>query len=443
MNTLKGFMANAVYADNTAGTVSPLGELSTYALTFSREKGYFVNDLYPGVELVSFSSKDDTGASLAVPQALADVTLQLGEWVYGRYQASTIPSNTNKAAFLADIAAAFPAFTNILINELVELASPVQNIPDYVEWQYTYSGTDYTIRIWFMDGRFRTQYDEYEILVIPPMDDIDLFNNATSTVSPILAELTPSALVLKIAAVTGTQPSTMVKTQDYVWVDPTFPASTRQTTWTLVIYGAAGNDADHIKTAIRDYIEAVGDALINWPVLFPTLYSENEFVIMPLWDRIAAPETGFDYGIYSPTYQIGVAKTTAELLLPDSYAMSVTIGTFLDNNLEVSGATWRSVAFLAVGNPNNAGAVFRFAQKFADYMNVPTSSTDFARMSASTAAFALKLNEALEHARNMTASSPVPLGFNRTIRNGKVYLTFDHEGTIYLIVTKSTYLTAV
>ncbi len=443
MNRIKGFITNVQYADNTAGTVSPLGELDTYSRTFSRDIGYYANDIYPDVELACFFSKNDLDAVVTVPPAVSNTILQLGHWVYNRYTAGTIPGEADKATFLLDLAAAFPSATLFAVNELIELASPTKNIPDYVEFVITESGEDYTVRVWFKDDRFRTQYDEYEIIVIPPLDNVDDLNNSTAFVSPLLAAMTPQALVLKIQTATGNNPASLLKTQSFTWVDPTFPVSTRPTVWTLLIYGAAGNDSDNIKAAIRAYIDVNGDALFPWAALLPDLYAENEFVIIPMWNRIATPETNFDYGIYSPTVSLGEMVGTAEDLLPDTYAAAVTIATFIDNNLQSSNVFWRSAAILVIGNPNNSGAVFKFNEKFPDYMSVPIGSTDAARMQPTTFAFASKLNEALEHARTMTGSSPVPLGFNRAKRGTKVYLTFDVDGTTYLITTKFTFIATI
>ncbi len=452
MNRIKGFIANPLYVTPSPGGVSPIGELSTYSSTFAKETEVFAAVTYAGVELHTFKMYDDvTQLPISMPATLDDKILHVAAEIYARYENSLIPSNspTNIADFVSaavgsnGLGEVFAAddLTDFTVNELVEVA-PTKNMPDYVDFIYNDGTTDFNVRIWFMDEAFRTQYDEFLIEVIPPIDNIDQFNNNTVTVSALLAAMSTSAIVSRIQTLTGDAPATLVKSVNYTWTDPTLPTSTRPTTWVLLIYGPAGNDNDRIKQAIRDYIAANGNPVIDWPELFPDIYAENEFALIPFWVFLAAaPETEFNYGVYQPVWKPSAIHAKLKNGVPDAYGLSVDLDVFVDVNGEVTGAPYRSMAFGILGNPNNAGGIVQLTQKHPSYMNVPTSSPDFARMAVATQNFALKFNEALEIARTMTAASVVPAGFGRTIRAGKVYTTFNVDGdqSTYLILTKASY----
>jgi hypothetical protein len=453
MNRIKGFIANPLYVTPTSGGVSPIGELSTYSSTFAKETEVFAAAAYAGVELHTFKMYDDvTQLAIAMPATLDAKILHVASEVYTRYENSLIPSNSpaNIAAFvnatpgsggLGDVFSG-DGLTAFSVNALVEVA-PTKNMPDYVDFIYNDGTTDFNVRVWFMDDAFRAQYDEFLIEVIPPIDNIDQFDNNTVTVSALLAAMNTAAIVNRIQTLTGDAPATLVKSVNYTWVDPTLSTSAKSTTWVVLVYGPAGNDNDRIKQAIRDYIAAEGNALIDWPALFPDIYAENEFALIPFWVFLtAAPETEFNYGVYEPIWKPSAIHAKLKNGVPAAYGLSVDLDVFVDVNGEVTGAPYRSIAFGILGNPNNAGGIFQMTQKHPSYMNVPTSSPDFARMAVATQNFALKFNEALEIARTMTAASVVPAGFGRATRAGKVYTTFNvvSDQSTYLILTKSSYI---
>src|SRR5437764_12240030 len=94
MYALKGFIANASFADNTVATVAKIGELSTHARTFSREKGEYTSTNAPGLTLVSFLSAQD-GVLKPVSPTMSEHVLGIAEYIY----AGTI---TNSPQIYAD-----------------------------------------------------------------------------------------------------------------------------------------------------------------------------------------------------------------------------------------------------------------------------------------------------------------------------------------------------
>jgi hypothetical protein len=95
--------------------------------------------------------------------------------------------------------------------------------------------------------------------------------------------------------------------------------------------------------------------------------------------------------------------------------------------------------FMALGNPTNVAADYSFAAKYPDYMDVDSSSADFARMAQYTQDFTVALNAALERAKDLTFTSPIPVGYTRVVRSGKVYLAFTYDAFTYMVLAQISY----
>ena len=446
MNYLKGFISIAALADNTPGVTAAFGELSALSATFSKEKGYYANVVSTDVELVAFSAKDDLDAHYVLNAATRDHVLAVAQWVYGQYAAQNIPLQVNAAAFQAAIEAELNVnVTNIVLGTLTPGAGATYNMPEYVQWVFTDvsdGNKEHTVKIWFIDSAFQAQYGEYEISIIPPTTpySIDGLYNDTAVVAPTLAAVTPAIIVDQISTVVGATPATIIKTVQYTWFDPNPPNSTLTTTWTLVIWGAAGDNSDNIIAAIRDYIADNTTLLLtDWQGMFPDLYNETEFAFIPLWDYIASPETQLDYGVYSPTVNPADMKAIALAFTPSSYGLSFNLGTHLDLNLNLTQSVYRSLLVLVVGYPGNAGGIVQFAQKYPDYIAVSTESGDYQRMTVATQNFVTVMVELLNEALDVTPATSPSVGFSKVTRGGKLYVTKMHEGVLYLALTRYSY----
>lgn len=440
MNKIKGFANIPSLANNAAGQVAIFGELSSLSFSFSRYKTNYANATYPGVELVGFTTVNDLGSQITLTTQTSNHILSVIHWVYSQYLISAVPTNANKANFITQLQTQFPAMTSVVINEILT-GTVTQRMPDFIEWSFDDGGTVNKIKIWFADYRFQAQFDEYEIFVYPPVASLNNLNNPIASVSSFISSYNNSGGVINsIGTVTNTNPATRILSYTLVWHDPTTTGPTLDTSWAVVIYGMAGNDNDRIKAAIRAYI-ASNSVLTNWAIIYPTLYAENEFIIIPTWGKVSVPETGLDPALYTPALEVGELLNLAASIVPPSYATSVTLSSYLMANLVVSSGFWRSTGFLAIGNPGNVGSQFsiKHANKFPDYMNIPSSSPDWGRMTVNTRNWIIALNDAFEKALTLTAISPIPPGYSRVTINGKVFLGFTYDSFSYLVLAKISY----
>lgn len=440
MPSIKGFYSMPALANNGPdGVISQFGEMSTYAKTFTRdEKNYSKPDRYPGVELITTKAEQDAGGSLTLPDGIVNILLSLGNWMYNQHVAGNIPVNINKNLFMQAIMAEHPQITKLVVGEIINGTNVGRNMPDYISFTLIENAINYDFKIWFSDSKFRTQYDEYTILIIPPVNNINDLDAPSSTVGTLLNNVQPHTVVNQISTLTGKFPPTKISTQQLTWHDPNNVGVTISTNWYLISYGEGGTDLDAIKNAIRDYIASVSSKE-NWNKIYPELYSENEFVIVPMWDNISQPENAANTDLFASYANIGDMSTILRTRVPAGYAQMTNINNFINSYGYIFASEYRTLMSLIIGNPSNAGGVYSIKQLYPDYMSLNTTSPDFIRMEETTREWVIKINEALEIARTMLPSDALPASYTRVIRGSRIYLTFELHGFFYLILTKDSY----
>jgi len=439
MYDIKGFYSIGALANNTQGQTALFGELSESALTFSRNKGQYANSSSPNVELITFETKTDVESNFILNQNTSTQVLAVGEWVYQQHIAGSIPNNTNKAAFITSLSTQFPVINNVVIGQILPGSSASRNMPDYVRYVVEVDSILYRVQVWFSNISFVTQYQGYTIFAIPPVDNLDTLNSNSATVNVALQSRTTANMVTLINAAVGNYPYTSLQTYQLNWNDPNDPAVNQiPTTWTLIIYGQAGVDSDAIKNAIREYIEN-NSTLTHWNLIYPELFSENEFTIIPLWDVQAIPQNAVATGIYRTLRKVSDLKELARKHIPNGYVLSASISQFLDDNLEVGQLPYQGISFTGIGNPNNNAGITTLSNLYPDLINVATTSTDFARMVNATQQFVIKLIGAIEAARVYNSTQLVPAGYTKAVSAGRVYLVFTHNNYNYLVLTRLTY----
>lgn len=440
MNIIKGFYSMPALSDNGAdGVIAQFGEMSTYTKTFTRDMKNFANPTkYPGVELVTIKSINEIGGSMTPPSSVQDTLLALGNWIYNQYVASTIPSNINKALFIQSIKDELPQLNNIAINEIILGTVASKNMPDNISFTTTYNSIEYSCKLWFSDSRMRTQCDDFQIFMIPPISNIEELTGSFSAVQNILLNTTPGDIIRRAQEIQVNNPATSVVTLSLTWHDQSNPSVTIKMDWYAVVYGQAGLDLDALKNAARDAINNVSSTT-NWNVIFPELYSENEFVVIPMWNNIAQPANAASVDAYASYARVGELADILTARLPVGYAQMTSLPAFIATNGYVFSAQYRTLMALIIGNPSNAGNVFNITQQYKDYRNLNTDSADFIRMEPTTRDWALKINEALEYARTILPSDAAPTGYTKLMRGSRLYLTFELHGFFYLVLTKYSY----
>lgn len=441
MYTFNAFVEIPALANNAIEQVGKFGELSVKARTFTKDVRNFVDkSAFPNIELTSFAILDEASKPLANPSpVLTNTALNVSNFLYTQYSNNAIPLPSSKTTLINAVGAEFSTIRNIKIGEILESGLPGKRLVDYIKYDIVIENKIWRVTLWFSDSKFRLQYPFYEIRVIPPLGDIDRMIDTPATVLEALSSINIDYTINRIAAITNEHSNTTVYTHTLKWHDPAGSKSRIDTKWTMVIYGSAGNDLDIIKDAIRRYI-ADNSLSDKWPKIFPDLYSENEFLLMPFWGLLSTPTDGYDDGLYSSIVNLSDIDNQADRLIPASFMSVIDREVLKKRYIGIMASNYRGINIMTIGNPNNVEAKVLFKDMFPDYMSVSTDRPDFARMTSHTQEFVLKLLETLELARNYTLNSTLPSGYAKAVKSNREYIGFDYEGFTYYVLSRMGYL---
>lgn len=449
LRTLKGFFRFPDLEDNRQDYVSRFGELSTEAETFSRDKRVYANKAkYPYPSLVAFSYKNEFGEqSTTNPTSTwQEYVLSIGQWIMSRYVANQIPVEANRAQFWSAITSEFtePVWTGMgVISNITNVA---KNLPEWISFDLSDGGNTISTKIWLSDPVFQAQYDEWTTVVIPPADPIDLVNQEISIVTNIVKDrdniVTINNLIndakKNARDANKLDPETKVSTLQTMYYDPTQEGVFAKHTFTLVHYGAMGLDYENQKSAIRDYLSANSDLTI-WPKIYPELFNETDFAVIPTWDSTAINQTGDSFSLYSSSVPIGKIKSNMKKFAPAGFSNTSNIDQFIETNCSATSVLYRGMICGVMGSPNNKDQIFKLTQLYGDYMHASTEQADFSRMKTQTQEFVKTLNQALGIAFSANNNTTIPNGFTKQFRGNRLFISFLSGGFQWLVLSRLSY----
>lgn len=441
MNIIQGFVGIPSLVNNSTGLVAKFGELSQHAQSFTRDfRTYSDKVLYPQIEIHTLTTIDETQSPIPLDSTITGRMLNVANWIYTQYNTGSTPMNRAKTTFEEAIATEFPFTRKVRVGELMATDIASKRLPDMVFFETEYDGDVFQVTLWFNDSRLRTQYMYHHIEIIPPVDDVNRLIGPLAEVAVSLNAVKVQAITNRINQYNTQHKVTSILTMPLTWQDPTNPKGKLLTEWTLIIHGNAGSDTDAMKSAIRDYLEQ-NTNYDRWMDLFPGLYSANEFIIIPFWGNLASLNPTYDDGQYTTMATIDQVKAHRAKYIPNSYRYGSNAEAFLDSNMVLSSAFYRTMFFMAVGNPANKEEAYNIMSLYPDYQAVSTESVDFARMSVKTQNFVLKLNEVMNLARTYDPNKGLPQGVvTLATKSSREYLGFDFDGFTYYVLTRMGYL---
>lgn len=427
-------------ANNTVGQIAKFGELSVPAQTYTKEiRNYADVKAYPGIELVTLSILDNNERTLpVVNEKVPNKALSIANFLYTQYTNKRIPLATALPNLIKAVNNEFSDIRRVEIGEIINGEKTGERWIDFIRYDFVVDNEEWRTTLWFSDEKFRQQYPLFNIVVIPPVGDILRLNDKPATVAEALTSVGVEYTVNRIADITRNYKATTYSVYTTKWHDPNGTKATLDTKWTVVIYGQQGIDQDMIKDAIREYLSNHGTG-VEWATIFPDLYSENEFILIPYWGQLATPTEGYDDGLYSSITGLNTIRDKNASIVPKSYGTGVIRDKHLNDNFELLGTTYRGINIGIIGNPNNRGNVHRFSQQFPDYMSIATDRSDFTRMTDKTQRFVLKLLDVLELCRDFKTGTVLPTDYSRAIKANREYIGFGFEGYDYYVLTRIGY----
>lgn len=428
MYTLYGFVGIPNFRNNQAGKTATIGELTTFAETFSTERGEYSLQTYPNVYLTSIDSRRD-GALVEVGLAYYDVLLHLSQWLYDRTLQGAV--GTDPLALKQALNTEFSNSVNVTtVGAIIQKDS--YYFPSYLELTVTNAGEENTLFLWYANDLFVQTYPNYEMRVVLPVDNMDDLLGDRETVLATLKAITPVSHNNRLQKVLEGKPQSYIWTGTFGWHDKDNSDITTPATFSIAINGLAGNNIDLIKVKLREAIlagSAYGQDI--WSKVFPEIFTATEFYIVPLWDRVSLPNQVQETGLYSPTVPALTDLSKYAEKYFKGYAQD-----FVTPNTCISASVYKSLQFLSCGNADNYNAQTRFDLQWPKYAAIRTDSPEFAKLPPDTQAFIMALVTLIQAAEVGTATSLIPSGMTRTERDGVYYFTTTVDGVQYLCPIK-------
>lgn len=434
MKSFKGFAHIGVQVDNKAKVVAPVGELSGLSLTFTRDQTKFTNGATPGYMLRGFSYHVDDKLT-DFPAVDANKILTVISWLYGKSNLGTLTTDplSVKTAWTADQAATY----DLKETGTMQLYATNKYIPSYIVFAPKNDAVTLW-KIWFTNEAFFNQYDLYEYSHVKPLINLDDFFLDYVNLKPKIDAITMSSQIGNATLQRNNDPETAIRDDVFDWVDPIDRDKRIPVDWLSILWGEAGNNLDKLKESLAAWILLPANTKHTrdeWATIFPDIFTSTEIIFTPLWN---------EYGVAPRPRESGVYRGAGNMMVGIAAAKKVCKGvkytaTHIQNVANDCPTQFKSLRTVAVGGPENRDGLNQFILRHPDYLNVATTHVDFMRMTELSRGMVMMLMEMLQYAEEMTETSTMPIGYNRTIRDGVMYISKSYEKFLYLVVSKFSY----
>jgi hypothetical protein len=322
----------------------------------------------------------------------------------------------------------------ITCGELVNAVNGKQ-FPQWISWRTrAYTTEDNLATVWLSDQSFRQKYDNYEIEVVAPIENLDTFFTSAQAVLSSVNSVSHVDRFNAIQDARDKNPETVLVGVSYNWVDPLNSSNLINTNWSILVYGPNGDDSDVIRSAIASYILASNPLYTEaqWKVIFPDIFRRTEFLFFPRWHNYAIENMVLQSGIYSPVVYCRKEIDYLKGVLSDF------AGSFVETHASVIPHPYKCLALDVIGGYDNRDGLFDITQVYPDILNVSTTSMDYNRMSASTQGLLTRLSQMILIAETLTNTSDIPTGYRKAIRYGVTFITTRYMNIELMVSSKLT-----
>lgn len=427
-----GFVNIASLIDNTPLENSPLGELTTWSLTYSKHKGEYAYDDLPGYLLTTFSVQDmsnDKEVDLTPIEAKLPIQITKACQVYANSHTAPLDPTDYQATIQAEF---YNRIKDLEFGELVSASNTT--LPAWFSFKSsTGDGNEY--RVWLSDSHFQLDYPLYDVTVVTPLVDLNDFLRPWAQACELVDQRTTAMMMLDVQDAKALYPETYIRYLELDFVNRVNPTQKKKTQWWILTYGIAGDYDDVSKDAIIDELKKqTGQGDETWQQIFPELYKRTEFILYPQWQHIAIPNMSTLTGLYSslvnPKEAIEYAKTHATFYSPE----------WIEENSLVWPVTYKTLAVVSVDGQNNMEDQLHLYNNFPDYLPIPSTDPDFQRMTVKTQNWIHFIMRLIIAAETSTATSSLPKGARRMRRDGKWYIFGNYERANYYVYQRNNQL---
>ena len=426
MITIKGFFSNPKLINNSTNTTAVFGELTQHASTFSRDYKTYSKD--GDVLFCVFSAKDNT-TNTTIGQEFSDLGCDVGNWCYS--VANSFSNTTTKLEFTNLMQVHFGSrIRNINCGNLI--TDGFRRLPEWVSWEAVGQAGVYTYKVWLSSIAFETSYDEFEIVVVPPVRLVDALFQPYADLVTELAANNLAVIHERLLEARGKFPESIIQTE---MIDVFAEKNARNKItvgWTALIYGPAGNSSDRIKDAIKAYIAANSvNSENDWRLIMPDLFNTTCFYVLPRWDLFAIESRASIPGIHSPVIlaseNLNKVRTQTSNYLPQTH---------VNNNLQTTIHRYKSITLNIVGGEFNRQSLFKFTDYFPDYLALESTTEDFNRQTQPTKDITNLLTTMLAKIDRYNIDPTLPVNLRVIEKYNQKFLVGKYANVEYYVLMK-------
>ena len=424
MKQVQGFVTKAQYIDNTAGQVATFFELSPIGLTYSRNRGEYQHSNFPNFTLHTFVSRDTANQdSYLLTNADTAAAFALINSMVNYLQSLPVPKSYAYFTqyMLANYHESIKAFSYGLMHEGSDMVLP--------EWISFTTLWDVEFKIWLVNDAFVNQFNYYEIVVCPPIPDVDAFFLNYAETATRLKAVTTTSLMDTIQEKKGQLPETVTRILSFPYYNRNNLNQSTNTDWGVLIYGAAGDNVDAIKSAIVEYLLSQSShPQAEWMILFPSIFKRTEFLFFPRWDQVAVPNLSALSALYKSILDPMEVLDYVQRNHPDTLSAQD-----VANRTALMPFDYKALMVAVVTGETNDPDKRKLENFFKDYLPLSTSELDFNRMQITTREWVIRMVALLSLAETATEYSTIPQPFRRTQRGNQLFLSFQQDNVNYLV----------
>lgn len=297
----------------------------------------------------------------------------------------------------------------------------------WIQFEYKTAEVWLSLKLWISSAAFAKQYPYVTITnVIPPYD---------------LAVLTDPGILSKLGNLTILQAGStyifsktnleaIARDQNGVHSFSTkYVLDARTTiniTFALPYCGAHEPSSLDARRAIRNYLEENATVTTDeLKALFPEVYIDNRFYIVPVYDKFT-PRAGKDFypSIWKPLDLVRLAHRVYTDVSTE----------FIDTNLELINNSQNKMISLVVPDENNA-TLFSILDEHPTYQDYATTDAGFRYQDGITQEFSVKFAQAMAIINGVAIANE----FNITTMGDLRYVVFAQGNAEYLVMFKDSY----
>ena len=394
---------------------------------------------YPGsVEFTVFNSTDIITQAYVNPnndavQTAIDIAQQA--ILYSNVNASPL----NASIWLSTFSANFSSkISNLQIGPFVTGLMGTPSLPSVISFTSLQDNLT-NVTMWLSDQAFQNQYSNFLIVPTLPLANMDdFFNLSYQALANELSSLTPTMLMDNLQSQQYGLPPTTLGTDYYNYVPLNSNQSSISVPFWSNVYTMYGDNTGIIKAAIVSAIlQSSTHTETEWSGIFPILFSQTEFLIIPKWKSISVPNLSVQSGLYSP-----VSNPLVDIAYYKSIIPSYNTPCFLANGvsqidqyIQNVPSNYKYLDLMCVGGLNNSESIFQLTQLFPDYMPISTQDINFNRLNQTTQQFVVLLQQMLMYAEKLLGTYTLPSSMRTVTRDGRLYITSYLNNIEYLVLT--------